>query len=183
MTAPHWRQTGGVWPLGISTSMTWLDIGALLTLITLSKAQRVLEIGVEHGGCSVLLATYCRYAARKIEYRGIDICLNALSSTITEDDPIDLLERDAWASKTITEMRAWLAASPGPRLIFCDGGDKPRDLHAYAPLLKAGDVIVAHDYMNEYNDDALADLPPHLERVRADWLDETLLCAFRCGDV
>lgn len=181
MTSAHWRQTGGVWPLGVSTSLTWLDIGALLTLIQAAQIQLIIEIGVEHGGAAALFAAYCRYAAGALVYRGIDINLDALAYTVRDHDSAALFQRDAWAPETVAEVAEWMRAMPGPCLLFCDGGDKPRELHTYAPLLRVGDVLVGHDYHNEYVDDALVGLPADLTRVHADWLDDTLLCVFVRG--
>jgi len=31
-------------------------------------------------------------------------------------------------------------------LLICDGGDKPREFNVFAPYLKPGDFIMAHDY-------------------------------------
>ena len=64
-------------------------------------------------------------------------------------------------------------------LVFCDGGDKPRELHLYAPILRPGDLLLAHDYQNEYGDAALVGLPADVQRLRPDWLRETLLCLFQ----
>ena len=43
-------------------------------------------------------------------------------------------------------------------------------------LLRAGDVMVGHDYRHEYGDKEIADVGA--ERVFAEWLDDTLLCMF-----
>lgn len=165
-----WRQTGGIWPMGVSSSLTWYDVGAILHVIQTAHICTVLEIGVEHGGLAALLHSYARYTG--LTYQGVDIELAPLHSAV--DAPI--LQRDAWSAATVAEMGAWLDRQPAPALLFCDGGDKPRELRLYAPLLRDGDVLLGHDYHNEYVDDAIADVPAR--RVRADWLDDTLLCMF-----
>ena len=80
MTSPLWQQTGGVWPLGVSSSVTWLDLGAIAHILQTAGIKTVLEIGVEHGGLSAWLMAYGRYNA--IAYRGIDITLNALQTQV-----------------------------------------------------------------------------------------------------
>lgn len=168
--------------MGVSTSLTWYDVGALLTLIQAFGARFILEIGVEHGGLAALLLSYARYAPEPIAYRGIDITLNALATRVRDQHTAETLyERDAWAPGTLNEVAYWLELAPAPALIIVDGGDKPKELRLYAPLLRPGDVIVAHDYHNEYVDDALWGLPADLQRLHADWLDDTLLCAFQRG--
>lgn len=182
MTSALWRQTGGVWPVGVSCSLTWYDVGALLTFIRDARIRTIVEIGVEHGGASALFLSLCSYAPELMAYLGIDITLNALATPVRTQDSAVFWQRDAWLPDTVQEVGVWLRERPAPRLIFIDGGNKPKELCLYAPLLAPGDLIVAHDYGNEYSDEALVDLPPALRRLRPDWLDDTLLCAFRAGE-
>jgi len=173
-----WQQTGGVWPLGVSCSLTWLDLGAIAHVLQRASIRLVIEIGVEHGGLAAYLASYCHYTG--CSYKGIDITLNPLHPVVREDMALaQIEERDAWSAATVERVAQWVAQSHGPVLIFCDGGDKPKELHLYAPLLRPGDVLLGHDYGNEYDDAAIADVPA--TRLHADWLDDTLLCAFVCG--
>jgi cephalosporin hydroxylase len=172
MTSALWRQTGGIWPLGVSGSLTWYDLGAIAHILQVAHIRTVLEIGVEHGGLSAWLLAYCRYTG--CAYRGLDITLNALQTRVRDLDAGSLVECDAWSAATVEAARVWLNEQPAPALIICDGGDKPKELHLYAPLLRDGDVMVGHDYHNEYDDTAIATVPAR--QVRADWLDDTLLC-------
>jgi cephalosporin hydroxylase len=177
MTSTLWRHTGTIWPLGVSCSLTWYDLGAIAHILQGARIRAVLEIGVEHGGLAAYLAAYC-HATKACTYRGIDITLNALDWHVRTDMGEAILERDAWSDATVAEVRAWLAAVPAPALIICDGGDKPKELKLYAPLLRTGDVLIGHDYHNEYGDTELADMPAMVEQVHEEWLDDTLLCMF-----
>ena len=176
MTSTLWRQTGAIWPLGVSCSLTWCDLGAIAHIIQTAGIKTVLEVGVEHGGLASYLRAYGLYTG--LAYRGIDITLNALAVAVRERDLGAIDQRDAWAASTVDEMRQWLRDAPAPALIVCDGGDKAKELHLYAPLLRYGDAMVGHDYHNEYSDDALATMPQEVEQIRTDWLDDTLLCMF-----
>ncbi len=169
-----WKQTGGIWPLGVSCSVTWLDLGAIAHIIQIAHIRTVLEIGVEHGGLSAWIMAYGRY--NNVAYRGIDITLNALQTQVGIVDRSAFVERDAWTNEAVEDARGWLERQPAPALIICDGGDKPKELHLYAPLLRDGDVMIGHDYHNEYGDNAIADVGA--TQVQADWLDDTLLCMF-----
>jgi cephalosporin hydroxylase len=162
--------------MGISTSLTWYDIGAILHVIQVANARLVVEIGVEHGGLAALLLAYG--AATGVAYRGLDITLAALHPVMHVPA---LVQRDAWAMATIIEVQQWMAETPGPTLILCDGGDKPKELRLYAPLIRPGDVLMGHDYRNEYGDAAIQDMPPNVRRVRDDWLDKTLLCLWEAA--
>lgn len=174
MTSALWKQTGGIWPLGVSSSVTWLDLGAIAHMLQFARIRTVLEIGVEHGGLSAWLMAYARY--NDLAYRGVDITLNALQTQLGIVDRSAFVECDAWSAAAVNAARAWLEINPAPALIICDGGNKPKELHLYAPLLRDGDILIGHDYHNEYSDDALADMPA--TQIHADWLDDTLLCMF-----
>lgn len=179
MRSALWHQTGGIWPVGVSTSLTWYDVGAILYILQAAHIRAVVEIGVEHGGLAGLLLAYGHYTG--CAYRGYDITLAPLHPAVRERASAYLVERDAHTSDAVAEIGAWLAAQPSPALIFCDGFDKPHELRLYAPLLRPGDVLLGHDYHNEYVEDAIADIPA--TRVYADWLDDTLLCMFVRGNV
>lgn len=176
MTSALWRQTGGIWPLGVSCSLTWYDLGAIAHILQVAHIRAVLEIGVEHGGLAAWLLAYGEHTGTV--YQGVDITLNALQHSVRTQSKGDLIERDAWTDAAVADAGRWLAAHDAPALIICDGGDKPRELHLYAPLLRSGDVLIGHDYHNEYGDEAIQDMPESVEQVRTDWLDETLLCMF-----
>jgi hypothetical protein len=38
---------------------------------------------------------------------------------------------------------------PGLSVLFCDNGDKVREVRMFTPALKPGDIILCHDYMRE----------------------------------
>lgn len=176
MTSDLWRRTGAIWPIGVSCSLTWCDLGAIAHIIQTAGIKTVLEVGVEHGGLASYLRSYGLYTG--LVYRGIDITLNALAVAVRNRDINAIDERDAWDAHTINELRVWLSETPRPALIICDGGDKPKELKLYAPLIRDGDVLLGHDYQNEYTDAALAGMPEAVTQFRADWLDDTLLCMF-----
>jgi len=174
MTSDLWHRTGGVWPLGVSCSVTWYDLGAIAHIIQFAGIKAVLEVGVEHGGLAAWFISYGRYT--DLAYRGVDITLNALQTKLGVAEWGSFVERDAWTAEAVMDASIWIDSQPGPCLIVVDGGNKPKELHLYAPLLREGDVMIGHDYRHEYGDDAIADVGA--ERVFAEWLDDTLLCMF-----
>lgn len=177
MTSTLWKQTGGIWPMSVSCSLTWYDLGAIVHLLQTARIRLIVEIGVEHGGLTAYLLAYRYYTG--CAYRGIDITLAPLDNRLRADVAGVVSERDAWDAATVETVAGWVHATDGPCLIFCDGGNKPKELHLYAPCIRPGDVLIGHDYGNEYTEAAIVDIP--LTRIRADWLDDTLLCAWRRG--
>ena len=178
-----WHQTAAIWPVGVPCSLTWYDIGAIMHVIQAAHITMVVEIGVDQGGLAALLLAYQGYAARQyghppmIGYLGVEIATNNICPTVISPHRAQFYEGDAWAQSTVERVR--LAVDRSERsLIFCDGGDKPRDMRTYAPIIRPGDVLMAHDYHNEYGDAELVGLPDNLERQYPPWLEQTLCCLF-----
>lgn len=61
------------------------------------------------------------------------------------------LRIDMWEDvgrKVIDQMLA--ADAWHPLLLLCDGGNKPREVQTFAPLLRSGDLIAVHDWGTEF---------------------------------
>lgn len=186
---PLWRQTGGIWPLSLPTSLTWTDIGALLHLIRMYGVGLFVEIGVEHGGLAALMMAYSDATRDRtnvgwqsvpfLDYIGIEIDLRRVNTPVLRQAGSRILGINAWSESAVALVAATVRDCPHRALIFCDGGDKPRELHLYQAVLRPGDLLIAHDYHNEYGDEAISDLDTRLNRIVAPWLEDTLLCAFQ----
>ena len=107
---------------------------------------RIIEFGTHEGGFSVLLAILAlNYKAEFVTY---DInepnpkwaqWFSRLSVNFTRGD-IFTYHREAVISRI---------QSPGVTFLLCDNGCKLKELEAFAPYLKPGDVIGAHDYAKD----------------------------------
>lgn len=67
-----------------------------------------------------------------------------------------------------------LIDQPGRALVFCDGGDKPKEFVEFSKHLKSGDLIFAHDYVRTADligTDAVAPFWQHFEITYADIQD------------
>lgn len=56
-------------------------------------------------------------------------------------------QRDVFDGTTVQRVQEFIQG--GRALVFCDDGDKPRELYLYASLLKRNDLIMAHDWGSE----------------------------------
>lgn len=171
-------QTGGIWPCGIPTSLSWLDIGAVLRIAHISKVRAIVEIGVECGGLAAQLTAYC--AGTGARYLGCDIRIDAIDSTV---DRKTILHADAHTTDAMHAIDLWLAEQRyPPTLYICDGGDKPHELALYASAMRLGDVMIGHDYQREYDDNAIQ-LLGRVQRVTPAFLTDTNWCMFlHCDD-
>jgi len=70
-----------------------------------------------------------------------------------------LLEADVFADP-LRVVQLW-RGRPWPAFLYCDDGDKPREVQTFAPWLRPGDVIGCHDWGKEIGPaDVQSVLPP-----------------------
>ena len=131
---------------GISIQQTWVHLFFHLDAVSKYKVKTFIEIGVANGGTAALMIP--------------DIRLNGLISFGVEKDEslIDTRLRkegceyiigDEFDKKIIAHVRDIVEKSKGRVLIFCDGGDKPKELKVYSQLLRKGDLLEVHDFMSD----------------------------------
>lgn len=138
-------------PLGVEAAHTWLQVATLLWGLDTYGIQAVVELGTWKGGLGVMLATAAYLG--KWSYVGIESNDTIINRDFTqvvmdagEPEWADLWVADVFDPATIARVSARIAKRPAPALIYCDDGDKPRELRTYAPALRLGDYIAAHDY-------------------------------------
>ena len=66
-----------------------------------------------------------------------------------------------------------IAASAGPAYIFCDGGNKPKELITFSKLMRVGDIISVHDWTEdqtgEITDRDIEQLSDDFETLDEEW--------------
>ncbi len=173
-------ETGGVWPTGVAIGQSWFELGALAWLCGRYEIESFVELGMLEGGLSSILLGRTmftkdfRYLGIENEMRFLDLRVKAAGDWF---ERFDLLEADVFEDSTVYYVKFWLGLSEDPSLIYCDNGNKPKELEWYAPILRKGDVIAAHDFGREYHESDLPDLDD-LERIESDWLTDTHIIAF-----
>ena len=113
-------------------------------LIDLRPSQ-IIEIGTGCGGLSCFLGIYAKNHGA--EFATFDI----KAPPPEMRDPMSLasvhpLLGSVWHAELSV---ASMIGAPGPTLVLCDGGDKPREFRTFSKYLKPGDVICAHDYPSD----------------------------------
>ena len=110
---------------GIPVQQTWTALYMLEKLITNQKIEQIFELGTGDGALSLF------FGYRDERFWTYDIKNN----------------QDVFSAKIINEIKFYLKVNWNSKsMVFCDNGDKPREIRTYAPLLKPGDFILAHDY-------------------------------------
>lgn len=124
----------------------------------------IVEIGTAGGGLTLHLSRIKPAGCHLVSYDVADM-RHAAVRAATE---IDFRCRSIFTRDSVLEISALLCAE-GPCLILCDGGNKVREFNLFAPALKRGDVIMAHDYAPDYEV-----FQREMQGQRWDWLEITL---------
>lgn len=129
-------------------------------IIVECKIERIVELGTGYGALTRFFRELCPTMSFDI---------NTRLGAINRFQPSGVM-MDCFSLKAQKYTMEYIEGCKS--LIFCDDGDKPKELRAYAPLLKRGDHIMVHDYRRpdgipEYHEGDL----PDLEFYRQDEFD------------
>lgn len=129
--------------LGFRMCQNRLAVPVLSYLIETGDFKRVIELGTHFGGLSALLGLQCQLI-------GATLDTFDLKSKILYQEWLDRFKVRSHLcnvfSKEGTAIIQDLIEKPGRVLMLCDNGAKVREVNLFAPMLKPGDVIGAHDY-------------------------------------
>lgn len=126
-------------PYGIKTSHTWHEIGQILRIINDLNVELFVELGAHVGGLASAILPLRNY--RDFEYIGIEHKPEIVHPKIYEH----LHFWDVLTISTATTIGA--AVSVRRRaFVYCDDGDKIKEMDLYKSILKPGDIIACHDY-------------------------------------
>lgn len=145
---------------GVTMAQQWSDLMLWEAVLNSTPELRgVIEIGTWKGGFSWWLWAQTR--ARQIGFKTYD--------SIAPDNPPPGFERlDVFAYPERVEVA--IRGFGEPIMVFCDGGNKPRELRTFAPMLKdAQSVIAVHDWGSEIMP---SDIPDTLVEVFGSYCDD-----------
>lgn len=142
-----------VYPLGIVTATTWLDVANLVTLIRTHAIRAVIEIGVYRGGIATMLVSRIPFDGG-FRYLGVEIledCVDA--SVLAQVDRIgdaEIVIDDCFGDDFTAMAHDFIHATGKEKaMVFCDGVDKPREMNHFADIIRQGDYLLTHDYLPE----------------------------------
>lgn len=133
---------------GVEMQQTWHALYALNRFLSEeSKIKQIIELGTAKGGLTVFFG---------MEMRSCDGEVHSFDIEPPTGDferfrgilPIVFYKKSVFDEFTVKLVQK-LLKPPNKTLIFCDNGNKIKELDLYAPLLKRGDYIMAHDYRTE----------------------------------
>ena len=138
--------------LGVPVQREWHDIETIEGFLHTEWPSVVIELGTGTGAFSLYLASYC--FAHGFKFRTYDLgdkphphqrpnarCLEAVVRLGGEVRIADVFDPEI-----VEEIGLALR---DPCLVYCDNGDKPREIQTYAPLIPVGSFIGVHDFGTE----------------------------------
>lgn len=133
-------------PMGFSMSQNRLAIPVWSYAFELVPPKRVIELGSHNGGFITALAVHAHnigatcYGCDHCFLPNNDYALLAAVLGVRWFSNFDLKDpHNIEIIKTIIN-------EPGTTYVLCDNGCKVDEFHTFAPSLKPGDIIGAHDY-------------------------------------
>ena len=135
-------------PYGIIMGHTWHEAGQVLRVINDYDVTAFVEVGTNVGGLTSLL--FGRVAINpEFHYLGLEFDFSIINQRVLEkrafSPRFQLLNLDCFSEEAFLEVGKQLRNS-SRCLIYCDGGNKVRELYHFAPLLRHGDILMAHDF-------------------------------------
>jgi hypothetical protein len=144
---------------GVPASQVWADYFLWeLVLNEYPELTTIVEIGTWQGGFS-------RYLWAQAQLRGL--YFRTVDAVIPDDPPLGFERLDVFAEPDRL-FPYYGVESYEPLILLCDGGNKPRELRTFAPMLSSSSLVVAHDWLTEVQPE---DVPDCLSMVYEDVCD------------
>jgi hypothetical protein len=157
-------------PYDINIGLTWWQIPYLLTLVETYKVETFIEIGVLNGGIGTFLATRCAFVPN-FKWIGVELVPDLVDDRFIRymksmSNENELIIGDAFTGEIQERINNYIKDTKGRACIFCDNGNKPREIKEYSKFIRTGDIICVHDYPGEIGNNDLEFLKyNHLEII------------------
>ncbi len=164
-----------VTPYDVPITQTWLQVVRHFEAIKDFDIKLFIEIGVYLGGLASVIIPRTEYV--EFHYLGVEINEAGVDGRvklqISRLPKANIVYGDAFNSGIINKVKKRINAAPPPCYLFCDGGDKPREMKTYVPLLRSGDLLSVHDWTPSgtggIGSEDLKFLEPDFEEIKPDY--------------
>lgn len=153
--------------LGTRILQRWVDFVVWEKVLNAHpELKTVIELGTGQGAFSIylLLQTIQRgmqfWTFDNVRFREIDASPAAIKLGLASH----FYEGDIFGEGQSQLMRLLFRKSSHPLLLFCDNGDKPREIRTFIPLLQQGNIVGVHDWQKEFT---LADIEPVRDQIES----------------
>jgi predicted O-methyltransferase YrrM len=122
-----------------------------------TKPARILEIGTGAGGLTLFLRDKLNEIGLRETYiKSYDVNTTSFDNNVHDLTNLELSKENLFGggNEFILERGDLIEPyikSEGLTIVLCDGGNKIKEFNQISPLLKSGDIIMAHDYCENSN--------------------------------
>ena len=121
---------------------TWAEYGVLKDFILEEEPDWFVEVGIHEGGLSYLLLPELHH----VGYIGIEINCGIIRLQVKERFDFHPNSELLCANCFSSSIALRISELAGRKIIYCDGGNKVKELHHFKHLCRSGDIIMAHDF-------------------------------------
>lgn len=121
-------------------------------LLETTKPTRILEIGTGAGGLTLFLRnTLNELGLNETYIKSYDINTTSFNDKTHNLTNLELSKENLFGGgndfilEKVELIRDYIQLE-GTTIVLCDGGNKIKEFNQISPLLKMGDIIMAHDY-------------------------------------
>jgi len=128
-------------------------------ILNLYPLDCILEIGTGRGGLTMFLQLQANI--RHLDFITFD-ARNRLNEIVNNSHfnppdrsviPLNYKKANVFDEKTMEEIKE--IAKSNRVILYCDNGNKPKEVRTYAPLLQPGSIIGCHDWTGQFGVDDL----------------------------
>ena len=167
--------------LDILTAQQCAQTLSHIDIINRYDVKLFIELGTYMGGALVYVIPNLMLD-QEFKYVGFEVLPWTVNGKIrrfeSEHPRCQIILEDMFFERHLSAMSDLIKSTEGAVYVFCDGGDKPKELMTFSAFLRIGDIISVHDYVEnqtgEVTDADLAllsdDFMPLDEKLRKDLL-------------
>ena len=156
---------------GAAIERKWSDIFTIDVFLADEQPSVIVELGTGSGAFSCYLATYAYLNGAR--FYTFDSHLKTVPTKRSNERAMRLIRKlggevhrcDIFQPATQRFIRRLIQGGPGA-FLYCDDGNKPREVQTFVGDLKDGDFIGVHDYGSEVHE---SDLAPFVGATLRPW--------------
>jgi len=136
----------------VLAAQSWWQINAHLDIINRYKVKLFIELGTYIGGIVTHIIPNI-ILDETFHYLGYEINSSVVHPKIKkfalQNPRCQLVLDNMFSESNLEYIRKRIAETSGTVYVFCDGGDKPKELLTFSTFLRKGDIISVHDYTDD----------------------------------
>jgi cephalosporin hydroxylase len=147
--------------MGVPMIQAWQDLMLWERFLHQYNPKFILELGTFNGGLSTFLAVQSwalEAGFMTVDWHSWADHSHPLWRTMKIDK--NFWQVDMWEPEFTEIFQDLLSGEHNhPFLLVCDGGNKPKEMQIFGPMLRPGDLITCHDWLNEIAEPDIKGLP------------------------